>query len=557
MSSCIFILDENLEPLISKNIKSLPNLNAILESFQEVYSSNAPPIVSNRDWYFIHTIRDSVLFLSAIHSFDESANAMMITVFMDRFYLLLKKYLGVAQLDRNILLDNVLLVLELFEESTDFGVPQMTEPGVIRDYIRVKVNKPETSIDDSNSDNGDDDDDDEEEDSDDESDTGNDEIRKKLEKEAQEQNKAKLPKSGSLYDFIQKKGKTAFSKKDKDAMREENDEEKKLDLFVNSHIAKTATMPVSWRAKGIHYGKNEFFLDVVEKIQYLADFRENIVRKNLIHGKIYCKSYLSGMPKLKIALNKLLQQDVQFISHSKFHQCVALETLNQREVEFIPPDGEFVLCEYELKRHLNDTPMLKITTFQIKPKLKKFKVQISLTIETHFKTRNFTSILNVKIPLAKLFADYHIDLSKPTRFKSDSGQVLFNLSDDYLLWEIEQMKGSHGENKLSMVAEFSLFNKEEFDRDQEERKNSMNPPPLREGPKLEELYAQTHDQKDSQALAKSIQSQLVRMDFEIPYTTCSGLSVEYLKIEEGKLQYQSFPWIRYKTISDEEYAYLI
>ncbi|CAR30930.1 hypothetical protein ZYGR_0P02340 [Zygosaccharomyces rouxii] len=548
MSSCLYILDENLEPLISKNIKSIPNLNTLVEVFQEVYSSNAPPIVFNRNWYFIHTKRDSLIFLSAIHGTDDSANAMMITVYMDQFYLLLKKYLGVAQLDRNLVLDNVLLVLELLEESSEFGVPQMTEPSVMKDYIRIKVNKSETPIE-----NSDRDDDDKEGDT---TDSDDDTVQQGLEREAQEKKKPKLPKSKSLYDFFQKTSKTAFSKKDKDGIQEGEDSEEEPDLYINSYLVKTTTMPVSWRAKGIHYGKNEFFLDVVEKVQYLADFKEKVVRKNLIHGKIYCKSYLSGMPKLKIALNKLLQRDAQFMSHSKFHQCVALETLNEKELEFIPPDGEFILCEYELKRHVNDTPILKITSFEIKPQLKKFKLRILLTIETHFKTRNSTSILNVKIPLAKLFADYNIDLSKPTRFKSAAGQVLFNLSDDFLLWEIGQMRGGHGETQFSMVAEFSLFNKEEFEREQEERKHSMNPPPLREGPKLEELYAQTHSQKDPEVLVKSIQSQLVGMDFEIPYTTCSGLKVEYLKIEEEQLQYQSFPWVRYKTISDEEYAYL-
>ncbi|GAV54501.1 hypothetical protein ZYGR_0AM00390 [Zygosaccharomyces rouxii] len=546
MSSCLYILDENLEPLISKNIKSIPNLTALIEVFQEVYSFNAPPILFNRNWYFIHIKRDSLIFLSAIHVTDESANAMTIAVYMDQFYLLLKKYLGVAQLDRNLVLDNVLLVLELFEESSEFAVPQMTEPSVMKDYIRIKVNKSEASI--GNSDHDDDEDD--------TTDSDSETAQLNLERETQEKKKPKLPKSKSLYDFFQKTSKTAFGKKDKDDA-EEKDSEEEPDLYINSYLVKTTTMPVSWRAKGIHYGKNEFFLDVVEKVQYLADFKEKVVRKNLIHGKIYCKSYLSGMPKLKIALNKLIQRDVQFMSHSKFHQCVALETLNEKELEFIPPDGEFVLCEYELKRHVNDTPILKITSFEIKPQLKKFKLRILLTVETHFKTRNSTSILNVKIPLARLFAEYNIDLSKPTRFKSASGKVLFNLSDDFLLWEIGQMRGGHGETQSSMVAEFALFNREEFEREQEERKHSMNPPPLREGPKLEELYAQTHGQKDPEALVRSIESQLMGMDFEIPYTTCSGLKVEYLKIEEEHLQYQSFPWVRYKTISDEEYAYLI
>ena len=139
-------------------------------------------------------------------------------------------------------------------------------------------------------------------------------------------------------------------------------------------------MAISWRTKGIHYAKNEFFLDVIERVQYLMDFEKGVIRKNLIHGEIVCRCYLSGMPKLKISINKILNRDPQFMSNSSFHQCVSLDSINTiekeeeknsdddaglqaatdaREIEFIPPDGEFVLCQYELKRHVKDAPMVR------------------------------------------------------------------------------------------------------------------------------------------------------------------------------------------------------
>ena len=108
------------------------------------------------------------------------------------------------------------------------------------------------------------------------------------------------------------------------------------------------------------------------------DFEKGVIRKNLIHGEIVCRCYLSGMPKLKISINKILNKDPQFMSNSSFHQCVSLDSINTiekeeekddddddddagsqaatdaREIEFVPPDGEFVLCQYELKRHVKD-----------------------------------------------------------------------------------------------------------------------------------------------------------------------------------------------------------
>lgn len=525
MSSCIFITDENLEPLISKNIKAIPNLQGILRLFKSVYTPESPPVISASSFHFVHIKRSSLLYVSVIHAYDASANVMLIATFLDQFHSLLKKYLAVSALDKNMVLDNVLLIMELIDESVDFGVIQITDASIMRDYIRVKVNMPENktindlSLGDSDTDE---------------------EDNKKTKRRSVKPN---------LYKFLRGAKDGTHKAEHTDTAAKEDD----VEDSYNSYIAKATIMPVSWRAKGIHYARNEFFLDVVEQVQYLMDFNSGIIKKNLIHGKIICKSYLSGMPKLKIAFNKLSQKDEQFISHSKFHQCVTWPSSNEKEIEFIPPDGDFVLCQYELKRHVKDQPMLKLVSFSVKPKLKKYKIQMSCTIETHFKARNSTSMLNLKIPLVRLFQEYQIDLKKPARFKSDSGKVLFNISDDFLLWDIEVMKGGHGDTQLSMAAEFSLFNREEFEKEQEELKNSMNPPPLRDGPKLEELYDQVHNEKGPSKMA----SRLLSMKFEIPYSTCSGLQVEYLKIYEEQLQYQSFPWVRYKTINDEEYGYYV
>lgn len=544
MSSCFYILDEYFEPLISKNVKSVRNLQDILELFREKYTKNSPPIITTLNWHYIYIKRDSLWFISVIHKCDDRyINLMMIVFYLDQFYRLLKDYFNGKMLTKNLIIDNILLVMELIEESVDFGIVQMTDSSIIRDYIRVKVNDPNLNQDDASDDD------------DDNAKRGAGFIISYL--------PTTKPDLGA---FIKKK-KNTTSVTDKDAIidNQENGEE----TYINSYIAKTTIMPVSWRTKGIYYTKNEFFLDVIETVQYLMDFNNGTIKKNLIHGQIKCKSYLSGMPKLKIALNKLLQKDEQFISQSKFHQCVSLNTLldnsttpnedafdNRKEIEFIPPDGEFVLCEYELKRHVRDPPVIKLTSIEIKPKPKKFKILIHVTVETHFKKQNSTSVLTIKIPILKIFNNYKIDLSKPARFKTDLGQVLFNITDDFLIWEIGAMKGSNGENKKSMTAEFTLFNQEEYDKAREESKTSMNPPPLREGPKLEELYEQIHEEVEEQIIIP-INQQLLSMRFEVPYSTCSGLKVEYLKIEEDQLNYQSFPWVRYKTINDDEYAYLI
>lgn len=589
MTSALYVLSENLESLICKNIKALPSIEYPIQQFQKVYQYDQSPVIDYQNiMTFVHIRRDSLIFLAVVDRLDSFI--MEILSYLDHFYELLKSYLDVKMLDKRLLLDNCTLVMELIDESLDYGVIQVTDSGIMRDYIRIKVNVPELSantefnVDDteicscsSSSSNG-------------ESDIDNEPGKSKQKKKSKSKRKHKhekhkkktsekarkeieeLTKSvvGTLT--LNDKNKKKKSKHDIEDMIEEED----ASTFMNSDIAKTTIMAVSWRTKGIHYAKNEFFLDVVEKVEYLMDFTNNVIRKNSIHGEIVCKSFLSGMPTLKVSINKILDQDKQFLTNCKFHQCVATEDIEKaKEIEFIPPDGPFVLCRYDLKRHVRDEPLVKLTSFEIKPKFKKFKLKLYVTIETHFKTTNSTSQLNLKIPIKHILHDYTIDLSKNIKFKCDEGRILFNVSDDFLLWEIDSMKGGHGGNKLNMGVEFALFNKEEYIREQEELKTSMNPPPLREGPKLEELYRQVHgnDPEDhtddliavtqpapviDQPVTKlDDNDRLLKLSFEIPYLTASGLKIEYLKIEEPQLEYQSFPWVRYKIVSDPEYTYLI
>ncbi|CAL9735959.1 adaptin medium chain homolog Apm2p [Monosporozyma servazzii] len=589
MTSALYVLSENLESLICKNIKALPSIEYPVQQFQKVYQYDQSPVIDYQNiMTFVHIRRDSLIFLAVVDRLDSFI--MEILSYLDHFYELLKSYLDVKRLDKRLLLDNCTLVMELIDESLDYGVIQVTDSGIMRDYIRIKVNVPELSantefnVDDteicscsSSSSNGE---------SDDDKEPGKSKQKKKNKskhKHKHEKHKKKtsekarkeieeLTKSvvGTLT--LNDKNKKKKSKHDIEDMIEEED----ASTFMNSDIAKTTIMAVSWRTKGIHYAKNEFFLDVVEKVEYLMDFTNNVIRKNSIHGEIVCKSFLSGMPTLKVSINKILDQDKQFLTNCKFHQCVATEDIEKaKEIEFIPPDGPFVLCRYDLKRHVRDEPLVKLTSFEIKPKFKKFKLKLYVTIETHFKTTNSTSQLNLKIPIKHILHDYTIDLSKNIKFKCDEGRILFNVSDDFLLWEIDSMKGGHGGNKLNMGVEFALFNKEEYIREQEELKTSMNPPPLREGPKLEELYRQVHgnDPEDhtddliavtqpapviDQPVTKlDDNDRLLKLSFEIPYLTASGLKIEYLKIEEPQLEYQSFPWVRYKIVSDPEYTYLI
>lgn len=89
---------------------------------------------------------------------------------------------------------------------------------------------------------------------------------------------------------------------------------------------------MSWRPEGIKYSKNEFFLDVVEKLSMLIGPSNNIIKSEII-GAVNADCQLSGMPDLKLGLNDKAYYEAQGrtsrnkaveFNDIKFHQCVRL-----------------------------------------------------------------------------------------------------------------------------------------------------------------------------------------------------------------------------------------
>ena len=122
------------------------------------------------------------------------------------------------------------------------------------------------------------------------------------------------------------------------------------------------TNAVSWRSEGIKHRKNEIFLDVIEKLNLLVSSNGTVLHSE-INGVVRMKSFLSGMPELKLGLNDKLMFEMTGRNYSrgkavmmedmKFHQCVRLARFeNDRTISFIPPDGEFDLLTYRLNTHV-------------------------------------------------------------------------------------------------------------------------------------------------------------------------------------------------------------
>lgn len=274
------------------------------------------------------------------------------------------------------------------------------------------------------------------------------------------------------------------------------------------------TNSVSWRKEGIFYKKNEAFLDVIESINMLITANGQVLNSEIL-GEINIKSHLSGMPDLRLGLNdkgiftgnndattdsgkNIEMEDI------KFHQCVRLSKFeNEKLITFIPPDGEFTLMSYRLSS--SQFLMKPLILVNCKTKVHKHsRIEIVCTVKAQIKKKSTANNVEVVIPIPE-------DADTP-KFSPEYGSVKWIPEKSCLIWKLKTFPGG---KQFSMRAELGL--------------------PAVTDP-------------------ESIMSKKpIKVNFSIPYFTTSGIQVRYLRINEPKLQYQSYPWVRYITQSGDDY----
>ena len=282
------------------------------------------------------------------------------------------------------------------------------------------------------------------------------------------------------------------------------------------------TNAVSWRAEGIKHKKNEIFLDVVEKLNLLVAANGTVLHCE-INGAVKMKSFLSGMPELKLGLNDKLMFEATGRANQarsgksvelediKFHQCVRLARFeNDRTISFIPPDGEFDLMTYRLDTHVK--PLIWVEAV-VEPH-RGSRIEYMIKTRSQFKSRSVANNVEISIPVPP-------DVDSPS-FKSSVGTVTYLPDKDCVVWTIKQF---HGGREYLMRAHFGLPS---ITRD---------------------------DAADTDAVGKGSGMDMswkkpIGVKFEIPYFTVSGIQVRYLKIIE-RSGYQALPWVRYITANGD------
>jgi len=266
------------------------------------------------------------------------------------------------------------------------------------------------------------------------------------------------------------------------------------------------TNAVHWRAGGIKYRKNEVFLDVIESVNLLVNSNGALLRSEII-GSVKMRTFLSGMPELRLGLNDRVQFEGAGRTNVKgkaiemedvnFHRCVRLARFdNDRTISFIPPDGDFELMSYRLNTHVK--PLIWI---EAAVDTKQSRIEYLIKAKSMFKTRSVANNVEIHVPVPP-------DADSPM-FRANMGTVQYVPEKDVCVWSIKQFPGGR---EFLMRARFGLpsVHSEEA---------HLNRPPI-------------------------------TVKFEIPYFTVSGIQVRYLKIIEQS-GYQALPWVRYITQSGD------
>ena len=100
-----------------------------------------------------------------------------------------------------------------------------------------------------------------------------------------------------------------------------------------------------WRTANVAYTQNEIYMDILEEVDAIVDAGGRLVSVD-VSGSIQCQSHLSGIPDLLLTF-----KDPTLIDDCSFHPCVRYSRYEHDQVvSFVPPDGNFQLMRYRIKR---------------------------------------------------------------------------------------------------------------------------------------------------------------------------------------------------------------
>lgn len=584
------------ETLLYRNYSNdIPEARLVVSRFNIAYrklrwEERSPCIYDNGMSYIYVWGENDILFLAVTRS---NLNAMLSVVFLHQLYQILIRYFDQQTqhqarreefaehtlFSRDTIVDNFPLIYELLDECMDFGSIQITDYNILKEYIKMEVNYSALALEY-------------------DSDSENDHLSSKAKKHS---DKDKMEKKKS-----QKSEKEITSTRNHAVQRDVVDDS--LDGIVNNAILRTQALSISWRPKGIFYAKNEIYIDIIERCEFLYDLESDAAKINEVKGVCMVRSYLSGMPVCKLGLNEKYISQVEHsdteeeeetvdrpdnllqtehddsngeedevgllettpkpqkrrlkvpIQNVQFHQCTDLSTLYKDNlIVFTPPDDEFQLLSYtvEQRRSKQKKPLVMVQPMY-RVMQQDNRLRIMCTVTTSFKRRLHCRNLVVRLPIDPILFDLDGNAQDEFRFRAECGEVKYKVDSSEILWSIVDLPGSR--HCVRMMAEVTLC-PGKFTQDTFKQLLFTLPHALAEESELSgvdelDMYYGVHGAMVSlfNTARKESQNANVRRDvfvnFEIPTLTYSGLRVTYLRVDEEVMKYTCLPWVRYLSSAD-------
>lgn len=254
--------------------------------------------------------------------------------------------------------------------------------------------------------------------------------------------------------------------------------------------------------------KNEVFIDILERINVVFNSTGNIVTCE-IDGSIIMKSFLAGNPQICLGLNEDLAVGKEsgkrsygaiVIDDCNFHEVVKLDEFEtDRQLVFVPPDGECTLMNYRITGEYCNMPF-RIYPFidQVGP----YKMELVLKVRADLPTSSYASNVFVTFNVPKISSGVSVEFGSQATGQSYE----YKQNDKKVIWAIKKFTGGSEHMcraKITLASPATVNTKKEI------------------GP--------------------------VSMKFEIPMHNVSGVQVRFLRVDDRSKAEPPARWVRYIT----------
>ncbi|KAL2609487.1 hypothetical protein R1flu_028060 [Riccia fluitans] len=259
--------------------------------------------------------------------------------------------------------------------------------------------------------------------------------------------------------------------------------------------------------------REEVFVDIIEKISVTFN-ASGYVLTSEIDGTIQMKSYLSGNPEIRVALNEDLSigrsefggafggGSMVILDDCNFHESVRLDDFEtEHYLTLVPPDGEFPVMNYRMTQEFK--PPFKV--FPVIEEAGPFKAEVVLKVRADFPANVTANTVALRLPLPKTTSRMSFELEAGATGQSTD----FKEANKTMEWSLRKIVGG---SEHTVRAKLTLTQ----ERNVNIRKEA--------GP--------------------------ISMSFTIPMFNASKLAVRYLQVVKKSKSYNPYRWVRYVTHSN-------